>query len=595
MKSIDFSEPQAYNETSKMKNVKKEKKMVNFKQKIANEIAKASNLDCKELETYIENPKDIKNGDYAFPCFRLAKELKKAPQQIANEIKEKIEIDKTWLEKVEVLGGYLNFYLNKELLTKEVLEEVAKKEEYGKSQIGEGKNIVIDYSSPNIAKPFHIGHLRSTVIGGALYNIYKFLGYHITGVNHLGDYGTQFGKLIEGYKLWGDEYDIEKDPINELTKIYIRINQACKEDEKVLNQCRDNFKKLEEEDKYCTEIWEKFKTLSLKEFQKVYDLLGSKFDSWNGEAFYSDKMEEVMEILEKTGKVVESQGAKIIDLEEQGINTPCIIEKSNGSTTYATRDLAAILYRARTYDYDKSIYLTSYEQVLHFKQVFEVAKLLGLDEKYIKGLTHISFGMVLLPTGKMSTREGNIIKLEELLQEAMERAARIIEEKNPELEIKQEVAKKVGIGAIIFNDLANSRIKDEIFDWNQILNFQGETGPYIQYTYVRTKSVLEKVGYLPKVEEIKEEKLLDAYSQNIIKLIYSFEDILIQVTQKDEPSILARYLIDVAKSYSSFYNENKIITEDKEVQNARIYLTYSVGKVLKVGAKLLGIEMPDKM
>ncbi len=595
MKSIDFSEPQAYNETSKMKNVKKEKKMVNFKQKIANEIAKASNLDCKELKTYIENPKDIKNGDYAFPCFRLAKELKKAPQQIANEIKEKIEIDKTWLEKVEVLGGYLNFYLNKELLTKEVLEEVAKKEEYGKSQIGEGKNIVIDYSSPNIAKPFHIGHLRSTVIGGALYNIYKFLGYHITGVNHLGDYGTQFGKLIEGYKLWGDEYDIEKDPINELTKIYIRINQACKEDEKVLNQCRDNFKKLEEEDKYCTEIWEKFKTLSLKEFQKVYDLLGSKFDSWNGEAFYSDKMEEVMEILEKTGKVVESQGAKIIDLEEQGINTPCIIEKSNGSTTYATRDLAAILYRARTYDYDKSIYLTSYEQVLHFKQVFEVAKLLGLDEKYIKGLTHISFGMVLLPTGKMSTREGNIIKLEELLQEAMERAAKIIEEKNPELENKQEVAKKVGIGAIIFNDLANSRIKDEIFDWNQILNFQGETGPYIQYTYVRTKSVLEKVGYLPKVEEIKEEKLLDAYSQNIIKLIYSFEDILIQVTQKDEPSILARYLIDVAKSYSSFYNENKIITEDKEVQNARIYLTYSVGKVLKVGAKLLGIEMPDKM
>ncbi len=578
-----------------MKNVKKEKKMIKFKQKIAKEITKAINIEITELEAYIETPKDIKNGDYAFPCFRLAKELKKAPQQIANEIKEKIEIDKTWLEKVEVLGGYLNFYLNKELLTKEVLEEVARKEEYGKSQIGEGKNIVIDYSSPNIAKPFHIGHLRSTVIGGALYNIYQFLGYHITGVNHLGDYGTQFGKLIEGYKLWKNEYDIEREPINELTKIYIRINQACKEDETVLNRCRDNFKKLEEGDKYCTEIWEKFKTLSLQEFQKVYDLLGSKFDSWNGEAFYSDKMAEVMEILNQTGKVVESQGAKIIDLEEQGINTPCIIEKSNGSTTYATRDLAAILYRARTYDYDKSIYLTSYEQVLHFKQVFEVAKLLGLDEKYIKGLTHISFGMVLLPTGKMSTREGNIVKLEELLQEAIERATKIIEDKNPELEDKQEVAKKVGIGAIIFNDLANSRIKDEIFDWNQILNFQGETGPYIQYTYVRTKSVLEKVDYLPKVEEIKEEKLLDEYSQSIIKLIYSFEDILIQVTQKDEPSILARYLIDLAKAYSSFYNENKIITQNKEVQDARIYLTYSVGKVLKIGAKLLGIEMPNKM
>ena len=569
--------------------------MINFKQKIAKEITKIIKIETTPLETYIEIPKEVTNGDYAFPCFRLAKELKKAPQQIANEIKEKIEIDRTWLEKVEVLGGYLNFHINKELLTKEVLEEVAKKEEYGKSKIGEGQNIVIDYSSPNIAKPFHIGHLRSTVIGGALYNIYQFLGYHTIGINHLGDYGTQFGKLIEGYKLWGNEYDIEKDPINELTKIYIRINQACKEDEAILNRCRDNFKKLEEGDKYCTEIWEKFKTLSLKEFQKVYDLLGCKFDSWNGEAFYSDKMAEVMEILNQTGKVVESQGAKIIDLEEQGINTPCIIERSNGSTTYATRDLAAILYRARTYDYNKSIYLTSYEQVLHFKQVFEVAKWLGLDEKYTKGLNHVSFGMVLLPTGKMSTREGNIIKLEELLQEAIQRAEKIIEDKNPALQNKKEIAKKVGIGAIIFNDLSNSRIKDEIFDWNQILNFQGETGPYIQYTYVRTKSILEKVGEVPKVEEIKLEVLLNEASQNVIKLIYSFEEVLIQVTQKEEPSILARYLIDLAKAYSCFYNENRIIVEDKEVQEARIYLTYSVGKVLKIGAKLLGIEMPDKM
>lgn len=569
--------------------------MTNFKQEIANEIAKVIDLDEKELEGYIEIPKDMKNGDYAFPCFRLAKDLRKAPQQIASEIKEKIEIDVAIIEKVEVVGGYLNFYSNKKLLTKEVLTEIANKEEYGKSKIGEGKNIVIDYSSPNIAKPFHIGHLRSTVIGGALYNIYKYLGYNTIGINHLGDYGTQFGKLIEGYKLWGEEYDIEKDPINELTKIYIRINQACKEDENILNACRENFKKLEEGDDYCTQIWEKFKTLSLKEFQKVYDLLGSKFDSWNGEAFYSDKMPEVIEILEKSGKLVESQGAKIIDLEEQGINTPCIIEKSNGSSTYATRDLAAILYRARTYDFDKALYLTSYEQVLHFKQVFEVAKLLGLDEKYTKGLHHIPFGMVLLPTGKMSTREGNIIKLEGLLQESIQRAEKVIEEKNPELENKNEIAKKVGIGAVIFNDLANSRVKDEIFEWDQILNFQGETGPYIQYTYVRTKSVLEKAGYLPQVEEVNIEKLSDEYSQSIIKLIYSFEDILIQVTDKEEPSILARYLIDLAKAFSSFYNENKIITEDKELQNARIYLTYSVGKVLKIGSSLLGIEMPDKM
>ena len=569
-------------------------KLKDFKQIIAKQISKTININEKELESYIETPKDSKNGDYAFPCFRLAKELRKAPPAIANEIKEKIEAVEE-IEKIEVAGGYLNFFINKTILAKEVLEEISKAEQYGKSEIGKEKNIVIDYSAPNIAKPFHIGHLRSTVIGGALYNIYKYLGYNVTGVNHLGDYGTQFGKLIEGYKMWGKEYDIEKDPINELTKIYIRINEACKNDEQILENCRNNFKKLEDGDSYCVEIWKKFRELSLQEFQKVYDLLGSKFDSWNGESFYSDKMTEVIEILEKTGKLIESQGAKIIDLEDKGINTPCIIEKSNGSTTYATRDLAAILYRARTYDFDKALYVTSYEQVLHFKQVFEVAKLLGLDEKYTKGIEHVSFGMVLLPEGKMSTREGNIIKLEDLLNEAISRAQEIIEQKNPELENKEEVAKKVGIGAVIFNDMSASRIKDEVFDWNTILNFQGETGPYVQYTYVRTKSVLEKAGYLPKIEEVKVENLADEYSLAILKLIYNFEDVLIQVTDKNEPSILARYLIDFAKAYSSFYNENKIIVEDKDIQNARVYLTYAVSEVLKQGANLLGIQMPEKM
>ena len=569
--------------------------MIDFKKKIAEEISKTVNIEKEEIETYIEKPIDNKNGDYAFPCFRLAKELKKAPPIIANEIKEKIELDTSIIEDVQVVGGYLNFYINKEAITKEVLKEISKTEKYGKTNIGNGKNIVVDYSSPNIAKPFHIGHLRSTVIGGALYNIYKYLGYNVTGVNHLGDYGTQFGKLIEGYKLWGNEYDIDKDPINELTKIYVRINQACKEDENILNACRDNFKKLEDGDQYCVELWQRFKDLSLKEFQRVYDLLGSKFDSWNGESFYSDKMPEVIEKLEKSGKLVESQGAKIIDLEDEGINTPCIIEKSNGSTTYATRDLAAILYRARTYDFDKVLYLTSYEQALHFKQVFTVAKYLDLDEKYLKGLIHVPFGMVQLPTGKMSTREGNIIKLEELLNEAIERAEKIIEEKNPDLEDKKETAKKVGVGAVIFNDLSNSRVKDEIFEWDKILNFQGETGPYIQYTYVRTKSVLEKAGKLPDVKEIKLDVLNDIYSQTIIKLIYNFQDILVQVTRKEEPSILSRYLIDLAKAFSSFYNENKIIVEDKDIQNARVYLTYAVNQVLKNGVELLGMQMPNKM
>ncbi len=572
--------------------------MKDFKMQIAEKIAEVTSIDVNEIKGYIEIPKDANMGDYAFPCFSLAKSLRKAPQMIATEIKEKIDITDTDIETVEIVGGYLNFTISKNELAKVVLEEIAlKNEEYGKSDIGNGKKIVIDYSAPNIAKPFHIGHLRSTVIGGALYNIYKYLGYTVTGVNHLGDYGTQFGKLIEGYKLWGQEYNIEENPIEELTKIYIRINEACKEDEQVLENCRNNFKKLEDGDKYCTEVWEKFRNLSLKEFKKVYELLGSKFDSWNGEAFYSDKMPEVIDILSKTGRLVESQGAKIIDLEEKGINTPCIIEKSNGSTTYATRDLAAILYRARTYDFDKALYVTSYEQVLHFKQVFEVAKLLGLDEKYTKGLEHVAFGMVLLPTGKMSTREGNVVKLEELLNEAISKVKEIIEEKNPDFaeEEKQDIAKKVGIGAVIFNDLSGSRIKDEIFDWDTMLNFNGETGPYIQYTYVRTNSVLKKAGYLPEIKDIDFSRLTDKEAQNVLKLIYSFTNIIEQATVKNEPSVIARFLIDLSKAYSSFYNENKIIVEDKAIQDARVYLTHATNLVLKNGAKLLGIDMPEKM
>lgn len=576
--------------------------MLNFKKEIAKFIANAVKLDENELESYIEVPKDSTNGDYAFPCFRLAKELKKSPVIIANDIKEKIVLDESIIEKVEVVSGYLNFYVNKQKMASEVIGEMLKNEDYGKSNVGNGKNIVIDYSAPNIAKPFHIGHLRSTVIGGALYKIYKYLGYNTIGINHLGDYGTQFGKMIEGYKLWKDEYNLEKNPIDQMMDIYIRINNLCKEDEKVLENCRNNFKKLEDGDPYCVELWKKFKQLSLKEFQRVYELLDSKFDSWNGEAFYSDKMQEVIDILEKTGKLEESQGAKIINLEDKGINTPIIIKKSNDSTTYATRDLAAILYRSRTYDFDKALYVVSYEQNLHFKQVFETAKLLGIDEKYTKGLEHVSFGMVLLPTGKMSTREGTVVKLEDLLDEAIQRAKTVIETKNPELENKDELARKVGIGAVIFNDLSNSRIKDEIFDWNTILNFQGETGPYIQYTYVRTKSIIEKSGN--KFEDIqnsdifrniKLEYLQDEEAQNILKLIYNFEEILKQVTEKNEPSILSRYLIDVAKAYSSYYNNNKIIVEDTDIKNARIFITYATGKILEIGASLLGIKMPDKM
>ena len=568
--------------------------MIHFKQIIAEKIKE--NIEEVEIESIInliEVPKDTQNGDYSFPCFSLAKVFKKSPQIIAEELKKKIELGKEII-KIDVVNGYLNFYINKSILAKEVTEKIYhEKENYGNSDIGKGKNVVIDYSAPNIAKPFHIGHLRSTVIGGSLYKVYKTLGYNVIGVNHVGDYGTQFGKLIEGYKRWGNEYDIDNNPIEELTKIYIRINDLCKEDESVLNECRNNFKKLEDKDPYCVELWKKFRKVSLQEFQKVYDMLGIEFDSWDGEAFYTDKMDEVIKKLEKTGKLVESEGAKIIDLEEKNM-APCIIEKTNGSTTYATRDLAAILYRARTYDFDKDIYVVSYEQILHFKQVFETAKLLGLDEKYTKGLIHVPFGMVQLQTGKMSTRQGNMIKLEDLLNEAINKVKSIIEQKNPNLEEKEEVAKKVGIGAVIYNDLYNSRIKDEIFNWDIMLNFNGETGQYLQYIYVRTNSVLEKANYIPDINNIDINIIKDEASE-ILKILYNFNEILNSVVDKNEPSILARYLMNLAQQYSSFYNEYKILDDNTQIRNARLAITYMVGIVLKKGANLLGMNMPNKM
>ena len=571
--------------------------MKDFKQIIAEEIEKATNINKEKILENIGVPKDTSNGDYAFPCFILAKELKKSPVAIAEEIKEKISQNLENIKEiseVSAVNGFLNFKLNKNQITQEVIDEFdTEKENFGSQKQEKPQNIVIDYSAPNIAKPFHIGHLRSTVIGQALYNIYKYLGYNVTSINHLGDYGTQFGKLLEGYKRCGAEYDIENNPIDELMQIYVRINNLCKEDESVLEECRNNFKKLEDGDPYCVEIWKKFRELSLKEFDKVYDILGVKFDSLNGEAFYSDKMPEIIDILKKAGKLEESEGAQVVNLGDD--MPPCLIIKSNGSTTYATRDLAAIMYRARTYDYDKAIYVTSYEQILHFKQVFATAKYLGLDEKYTNGLVHVPFGMILLKTGKMSTREGKVIKLEELLNEAIEKSKEIIEKKNPELENKEDVAKKVGVGAIIFNDLSNSRIKDEIFDWDIMLNFNGETGPYVQYTTVRAKSVLEKAGYIPNVKEVNVEKLNDKDSQKIINQLYNFNSILKNVTEKEEPSILARYLVDLAQNFSSFYNNCHIITEDKEMQDARLYITYMVKTVLEKGLNLLGIQVPEKM
>lgn len=568
--------------------------MIDFKEKIAEEISKKIDITKEELKEYLEIPKDSKMGDYALPCFKLAKQMRKSPVDIANGIKEEIEVPNTYISKIDAINGFLNIFINNEMLVKNLLNEMEnKKEAYGSSNIGNGKNIIVEYSSPNIAKPFHVGHLRTTVIGRALYNMYKFFGYNTIGINHLGDWGTQFGKLIEGYKRFGNEYNLEENPIDKLTEIYVRINELCKEDESALEDCRNNFKKLEDGDEYCTNIWKKFKELSLKEFQRIYDILDVHFDSNNGESFYTDKMPEIVEILRKNNKLVKSQGAEIVDLEYADI-PPLMVAKSNGSTTYATRDLAAVVYRARTYDFDKCIYVVGSEQILHFKQVFEVAKYLDLDPKYTNGLIHVPYGMVRLKTGRMSTREGTLIKLEDILNEAITRAKAIIEQKNPNLEGKEEIAKKVGIGAVIFNDLSNNIIKDEVFDWDIMLNFQGETGPYIQYMYVRTNSILEKENYIMN-KDLVDISEIEENGMEVVKQLYKFEETIKQAIDKNEPSIISRYLIEISKLYSSFYNDNKILVEDEKIKNTRLCLTYMVGNVLKIGANLLGMEMPDRM
>jgi len=567
---------------------------MDFKAYIAEAISNVTNINEEEIKTYIEIPKIEANGDYAFPCFRLAKELKQSPINIANNIKDNIIVDNNIISKIDVVNGFLNFYIAKSCIAKETIMKFnSQKEDYGKSNVGEGRTVIVEYSSPNIAKPFHIGHLKTTIIGNSLYKLYKFLGFKTIGINHLGDYGTQFAKLIEGYKRWGEEYDFSTDAIDKLADIYKRINALCEEDENVLEECRTTFKKLEDGDEYCTELWNKFKDLSIEEFNKIYDLLGIKFDSIKGEAFYSDKMQEVIDLLEESGKLIESQGAKVVDLEDQGISTPCIIQKANGSSIYATRDLAAILYRARTYDFDKCIYVVGEEQSLHFKQVFAVSKYLGLDEKYTNGLEHVSYGMIRLPEGKMSSRKGNFVKVKDLIDEAISKSKEII--KDRDIENKDLIAKQVGVGAVIFEDLAESRTKNQVFDLQEALNFNGETGPYIQYMTVRTKSVLEKAGYLPKVEELNFEKITDDSSVKLLKLIDNFNSILLDAMQKNEPSIISRYLIDVSETFSTFYNNNKILCDDKEAQDARLYITYMTKVILTNGLGILGIEVPEKM
>lgn len=569
--------------------------MIDFKENIAQKISEVTNIDKEELKTYIEIPPNSDLGDYAFPCFKLAKSLRKAPPVIASEIKEAIKLDDGSIEKIEIVGGYLNIYINKASLAETVLKEVAQKQEkYGSSNIGMGKNVVIDYSAPNIAKPFHIGHLRSTVIGGALYKIYNFLGYNSVGINYLGDWGLQFGKVMAGYDMWKDEYDFSQSEIQAILKIYVRFCQEEKEKPELTELAREYFKRLEDGEEKEVETWKWIRRISLENYQKTYNLLNSKFDSYNGESYYNDKMDAVVDELREKGLLKESEGAQVVDLSEYDM-PPCIIITSAGTTIYATRDLASLKDRINKYDFDKAIYVVGNEQRLHFKQVFKVLELMGYPE-YARKCEHVPFGLVVDKDGeKIGSRKGNSVFLEDILKEAIQKVEKIIDEKNPGLEDKGEVARKVGVGAIIFNDLSNSRIKDEIFDWDMLLNFQGETGPYIQYIYVRTRSLLEKAGYVPDLENINFSKLQEKEAVETLKLLYRFNEFITLAADKNEPSIISRYLIDVAQNFSTFYNEHKIITEDKTVQDARLALTYAVGTVLKSGVTLLGMEMPNKM
>lgn len=577
--------------------------MKDYKIEIANIIGKAlqkqnTELDVKDLKDFIETPPNSDMGDYAFPCFRLAKVLKKSPQIIATELKNTIdnELDKTIVEKVEIVGGYLNFYLNNLNFVKDILSTVeAEKEKFGSTNIGNGRNAVIEYSSPNIAKPFHIGHLRSTVIGGALYKLYSFVGYNSVGINYLGDWGLQFGKVMAGIKLWRNEYDFsEEDEINTILKIYVRFNKEEKENPELTNLAREMFKKLEDRDKEAVAQWEHIRKISLQNYEKTYKLLNAKFDSYNGEAYYNDKMQPVIKELEEKGLLKDSEGAKVVFLDEYNM-PPCIIVTSAGTTIYATRDITALEDRIKTYDFAKMIYVVGNEQELHFRQFFKTLELAGYGD-YVKNCTHVPFGLVVDKTGeKIGSRKGNSVTLEGILNEAIEKVKKIIDEKGSEIEDRDETARKIGVGAVMFNDLYTSRIKNEIFDWDTLLNFNGETGPYIQYIYVRTKSVLKKAMYTPKFEDVDFSVLTDSASFAVVKKLYELKATIISAVEKNEPSILARYLINLAQCFSNFYNCNKIVGEEKNVENARLYLTKVVGDVLKNTMGLLGIEMPEKM
>lgn len=564
---------------------------MDYKKIIAERISKHVDMEVEELEKLIEIPPKADMGDFAFPCFQLAKSLRKAPLAIAVELKDKME--KENFERVENLGPYLNFFVEKQSFMKETLDKILKeKQSYGSSDIGKGKNVIVEYSSPNIAKPFHVGHLFTTAIGNSLYKILGSQGYNAIGINHLGDWGTQFGKLIVAYKRWVDEEALLKNPIDELLRIYVKFHEEAKIDTSLDDEARMHFKKLEDGSKEEQELWKRFRDLSLKEFEKVYDMLGVKFDSYAGESFYGDKMDSVVEELESKGLLVESNGAKVVMLDEYNM-PPCMIKKADGATIYATRDLAAAMYRKKTYDFYKNIYVVGSPQKLHFKQIFTTLKLMG--HEWANDCEHVGFGMVKFADKKLSTRKGDVVLLEDLLNETKKKTLGIINEKNPNLEDKKEVAKKLGIGAVIFAYLKNNREKDIVFDWNDMLSFEGETGPYVQYTYARGKSILRKAEGI-RSNNVDYSKLKTKEEFELVKTLEGFNEAIILAIDKLEPSIVTRYVIEVAKSFNKFYNSNSILNiEDEDLKNARLNIVEATCIVLNSGLKLLGVETVEKM
>ncbi len=561
---------------------------MDYKKHIAQKI-KIEGITEAEIYDCIALPPNLEMGDYAIPCFKFAKLLRKSPVMIAEELKNTISADEV-ISEVTAVNGYLNFKINKNGFVRDTLDKIlSQQESYGSDTVGNGKTVCIDYSSINIAKPFHIGHLSTTVLGGALYRIFNCLGYKTVGINHLGDYGTQFGKLISAYKRWGDKATVEKGGIRALNELYVRFHQEAETHPEYDDEARAYFKKIEQGDEECQALFKWFKELTLKDVQKIYDMLDIHFDSYAGESFYSDKMQPVVEELKEKGLLTESRGAQVVDLENYGM-PPCIILKSDGSSLYATRDMAAATYRKKEYDFDKCLYVVAYQQNLHFKQFFKVLEMMG--KEWAKDLVHVAYGMVSLEEGTMSTRKGNVVFLEDVIAKCIEKAYTIIDEKNPNLENKLDVAQKVGVGAVIFGALYNNKIKDIVFSYDKVLNFDGETSVYVQYTCARANSVLQKGG-IPQSFDIPQ---LSNEEIELVKAISTFPETVKAAAEKYEPSLIARFAVDVAQKFNKFYFDCKILAaEDEKTKNFRLALTNATLISLRNAFALLGIGIPDKM